>query len=66
MPTIAYTAQPLPDMPANLTRNIADPGVRVGRDARVELKRNREWAKQLRTQHMETIKWYKRVKLIQR
>ena len=66
VPTIQFMAAPLPPMPANLTRTIPDPGVRKDRDARVELARNRAWAKQLRDQHSATVVWYKKVRSVQR
>lgn len=62
IPVIQFTGKPLPVMPDRYARVIPDPGVTEGRDARVELARNRAWGKSLRDQHAAYVTWYRRVR----
>ena len=63
---IQFTSTPLPALPGDLARVIPDPGVREGRDARIELARNREWGKALARQHSSYVAWYRKVRNVQK
>jgi len=49
-------------MPYQLKAKCPDPGVRAGKDARVELARNRKALSTCSKRHQGTVKFYGRVK----
>lgn len=66
LPVIKYVGDPLPAMPDRYTRVIPDPGGAVaGRDVRITAKQNREWGKACAAQHIDTVRWFKRVRAAQ-
>lgn len=52
----------LPAMHTSLTKRCYDPGVREGKDARVELARNRRALATCRKRHRDTVRTYRRTK----
>ncbi len=55
-PTLA--APQLVPIPTNLSTRCADPGVRAGKDARLELARNRAWGKCERRRADDAVSFY--------
>ena len=48
----------LPVMPADLRMRCGDPGVRAGKDTRIELARNRKALAACNHRHRDTVKFY--------
>lgn len=58
VPKPVSTGVGMPALRADLAVDCEDPGVREGRNAKVELARNRAWGKCERAKHRATVKFY--------